>query len=103
MQHIVQIAFDFDDDKIRRSIESNIEKEIINNTQEKIYKEFFAKRWGEDKPIENMVFNLVTELIKSHKEEIVDMAAKSMCDRMLRRKGVKEQILGIAEENKEEK
>ena len=50
-----------------------------------------------------MVFNSVTELIKSHKEEIIDMAAKSMCDRMLRRKGVKEQILGIAEENKEEK
>ena len=103
MQHIVQIAFDFDDDKIRRSIESNIEKEIINNTQEKIHKEFFAKRWGEDKPIENMVFNSVTELIKSHKEEIIDMAAKSMCDRMVRRKGVKEQILGIAEEDKEEK
>lgn len=44
MQHIVQIAFDFDDNKIRESIERNIENQIISNIQKQIEKEYLGNR-----------------------------------------------------------
>ena len=102
MQHIVQIAFDFDDNKIRESIERNIENQIISNIQKQIEKEYFEKCWGEN-PVESMVSGTVTKIISEHKDEIIETAAKLLCERLLRRKGVKEQLLGIGEENKEEK
>lgn len=102
MQHIIQFAFDFEDDKIRRSIEENIESQVLSNIQKQIEKEYFTKRWGED-PLGDMVSGTVSKVITEHKEEIVDMAAKLLCERLLKRKGVKEQILGIVDENKEEK
>ena len=102
MQHIIQFAFDFEDDKVRKSIEQNIENQIVSNIQKQIEKGYFEKRWGEN-PIENMVSGSVTKIISEHKEEIIETAAKLLCERLLKRKGVKEQILGIVEENKEEK
>lgn len=102
MQHIIQFAFDFEDDKVRKSIEQNIENQIVSNIQKQIEKEYFEKRWGEN-PVEEMVSNSVTKIISEHKEEIIDATAKLLCERLLKRKGVKEQVLGIVEENKEEK
>ena len=102
MQHIIQFAFDFEDDKVRKSIEQNIENRIISNIQNQIEKEYFEKRWGEN-PVENMVSGTVTKIISEHKEEIIATAAKMLCERLLKRKDVKEQILGIVEENMEEK
>ena len=102
MQHIIQFAFDFEDDKVRKSIEQNIENQIVSNIQKQIEKGYFEKRWGGN-PIENMVSGSVTKIISEHKEEIIETASKLLCERLLKRKGVKEQILGIVEENKEEK
>ena len=101
MQHIINFAFDFEDDKIRERIEKNIEKQIVSNIQNQIEKGYFEKRWGE-KPVENMVSCSVAKIVNEYKEEIIKIAAKLLCERLLKRKGVKEQILGIVEENKEE-
>ena len=102
MQHIIQFAFDFEDDRIRKSIEENIENQIVTNIQKQIKEQYFEKRFGEN-PVDNMVSGSVTKIISEHKEEIIATTAKLLCERLLKRKGVKEQVLGIVEENKEEK
>lgn len=33
MEHIVQIAFDFDDERVRRTIENTVKKEVIDGIQ----------------------------------------------------------------------
>lgn len=101
MQHIIQFTFDFEDDKIRKSIEQNIENQIVTNIQEQIEKRYFEKRWGEN-PVDNLVSTQVKDVVEKHKDEIVERTARLLCERLLRKKGVKEQILGTIEENKEE-
>ena len=36
MQHIIQFAFDFEDDRIRKSIEENIESQIVSNIESQL-------------------------------------------------------------------
>ena len=43
MQHIIQLAFDFEDDKVRKSIEQNIENQVVKNIQNQIEKGYFEK------------------------------------------------------------
>ncbi len=100
MQHIIQFAFDFEDDKVRKSIEKNIENQIVSNIQKQIEKEYFEKRWGEN-PIDILVSTQVKDMVEEHKDEIIERTASLLCERLLRKKGVKEQVLGIVEENKE--
>ena len=59
MQHIVQIAFDFDDDKVVKSIEANVEKEVIKNITKEIEKEFFEKSYGCESGLKNVVTSVV--------------------------------------------
>ena len=33
MEHIVQIAFDFDDERVRQTIENTVKKEVIDGIQ----------------------------------------------------------------------
>lgn len=101
LQHIIQFAFDFEDDKIRKSIEQNIENQVVKNIQEQIKKGYFEKRWGEN-PVDNLVDTQVKNVVEKHKDEIIERTAHLLCERLLRRKSVKEQILGIVEKNKEE-
>ena len=101
LQHIIQFAFDFEDDKIRESIEQNIENQIVKNVQKQIEKGYFEKRWGEN-PVDNLVATQVKSVIDKHKDEIIERTAHLLCERLLRRKDVKEQILGIVEENKQD-
>lgn len=100
MQHIIQFAFDFEDDKVRKSIEQNIENQVISNIQDKIEEGYFKRRWGEN-PIDNLVSTQVKNIVEEHKDEIIKRTASLLCEKLLK-KGVKEQILGIAEKNKEE-
>ena len=101
MQHIIQFAFDFEDDKVRKGIEKNIENQVISNIQDKIEEGYFKKRWGEN-PIDELVSTQVKNIVEEHKDEIIERTASLLCEKLLRKKGVKEQILGIVEENKEE-
>lgn len=101
MQHIIQFSFDFEDDKVRKSIEQNIENQIVKNIQNQIEKGYFEKRWGEN-PIDELVSTQVKNIAEEHKDEIIERTARLLCEKLLRKKGVKEQILGIVEKNKEE-
>ncbi len=101
MQHIIQFSFDFEDDKIRKSIEQNIENQVVTSIQKQIEKGYFEKRWGEN-PVDNLVSTGVKDVIEKHKDEIIEKATKLLCEKLLRKKGVKEQILEVTEENKKE-
>lgn len=101
MQHIIQFAFDFEDDKVRKSIEQNIENHIVSNIQKQIEKGYFEKRWGET-PVESMVSESVKKIMKENKDEIIKTTARMLCERLIRRKGFTEWILEEMKESEEE-
>lgn len=89
MQHIVQIAFDFDDNKIRESIERNIENQIISDIKKQIEKEYFEYRYGPN-PIDQIIREVVKDLIEQHEQEIIKSVKDNMSKRLSMKKGFKE-------------
>ena len=89
MQHIVQIAFDFDDNKIRESIERNIENQIISDIKKQIEKEYFEYRYGPNS-IDQIVRDIVKDLIEQHEQEIIKSVKDNMSKRLSMKKGFKE-------------
>lgn len=93
MQHIVQIAFDFDDEKVTKSIEKNVESEVIKNITGEVKREFIEKRYGNESGLKDMVAAVVKEVIEEKKNDIVKMASQMLCDKLFRTKAVKEAAL----------
>lgn len=100
MQHIIQVAFDFDDNKIRESIERNIENQIVSDIESQLNKQYFEKRWG-DNPVESMVSESVKKIMSENKEKIIQTTARMLCERLIRRKGFAESVLEEMKESEE--
>lgn len=92
MQHLIQFTFDFEDDNIRKKIESGIEKQIVSKIQNDIQKEYFAKRWGDD-PIANMVSAQVKKITEDNKNLIIEKASKILAEKISRKKGVADAVI----------
>ena len=45
MQHILSVAFDFDDERITKSIEGQVHKEVVDNITNEIKQIIYRKRW----------------------------------------------------------
>lgn len=93
MQHIVQIAFDFDDEKVTKSIEKNVESEVIKNITGEVKREFIEKRYENESGLKDVVAAVVKEVIEEKKDDIVKMASQMLCDKLFRTKAVKEAAL----------
>lgn len=101
MQHIVNVAFDFDDKKISESIESQVHREVVNNITEEVKKIIFEKKWGyssksydetDPTPLKKMIENRVSEVLEENKDVIIDGAMKLLADKLSRTKQVKEAV-----------
>lgn len=100
MQHIIQFAFDFEDDRVRKSIEESIESQIVSNIESQLNKQYFEKRWG-DNPVESMVSESVKKIMSENKEKIIQTTARMLCERLIRRKGFAESVLEEMKESEE--
>lgn len=105
MQHIVNVAFDFDDKRIVESIESQVHKEVIDNITEETKKIIFEKRWGYNKsynendpaPLKQMIEHRISEVLDENKDIIINGAIKTLADRLARTKQVKEAVGKLVE------
>lgn len=105
MQHIVNVAFDFDDEKVKASIENQVHKEVIDNITNEIKQNMYRKKWGEcgyDKndpgPLKNMIEKNVKDILEEHKEMIIEIAANKLADSLKRSKAVKEAVGHVLDE-----
>lgn len=88
MQHIIQFAFDFEDEKVARSIEQNVETKVIQNIEKEIKDKYFNRRWNEN-PIDGLVTGTVNKIVEENKEEIIKRASQLLCDKVYRSKAFK--------------
>lgn len=100
MQHIINVAFDFDDKKIANSIESQVHKEVVNNITEEVKKIIFTKKWSYSKPydksdpepLKQMIEYEASKVIEENKDVVIDGAIKLLAERLSRTKKVKEAV-----------
>lgn len=106
MEHIVQIAFDFDDVRVRQTIENTVKKEVIDGIQRDITEALLHNfgswdgRWNRSK--ENALVDLMRErtddFLKENKDVILEAAAKNLSERLARSKKGKELLEGLEKE-----
>lgn len=103
MEHIVQIAFNFDDERVRQTIENTVKKEVIDGIQTDITKALlrnFGSSWSYSK--ENALVDLMRErmdnFLKENKDVILETAAKNLSERLAKSKKGKELLEGLEKE-----
>lgn len=106
MEHIVQIAFDFDDERVRQTIENTVKKEVIDGIQTDITNALIHNfgswngAWNRSK--ENALVDLMRErtddFLKENKDVILEAAAKNLSERLARSKKGKELLEGLEKE-----
>lgn len=100
MQHVVNIAFDFDDEKVTKIAESAIENDI-NSIIEKIISDHLAPEktyyYGWEKKtdrsweaLSKKIDDRIDAMINKHKDEIIEMASDKLVESYRRTKAWKE-------------
>lgn len=104
----VPVTIGVDEDKIAREIESEVKEKVIRSIGDKvegiIYKEY--DEWGRygrgtvknNEPLRNMVIKEVQDILEKERENIVDLAAEKLADKLSRTKAVKERTAKVVEE-----
>lgn len=102
MEHIVQIAFDFDDERVRQTIENTVKKEVIDGIQADITKTLLRNfgSWNNNKEgaLVDLVRNEVGAFLGENKDVIVEAAAKNLAERLVKSKKGKELLDKIEKE-----
>lgn len=90
MEHIVQFAISIDDQTIQKRLEENAYDDIINKLMRECKKSLPRKysdvdwRW--------LVEDILGVFVENHKDEIIDAAAKNLCESYKRTKAYKEKM-----------
>ena len=91
MQHIINIAFDFDDQTVKEKLEANAERQILDELKRDINSYMFGE-YGYTGEIDIIATNLLQDFINDHKEEIIDSAVKKLAEKLARTKAVREKV-----------
>ena len=107
MQHIINVAFDFDDNAVKERIEKNVENEVINKIYSDIEGTIFRKNWYSGKidhndlePTKEIVKSMCFDLVQDNKDLIIDCVIEQLVDHIKRTKKFKEAYGEAIEENK---
>lgn len=96
MEHLVTIAFDFDDKTVAKKIEDTVEKAVVDKITAEVEEKLFERYWGrrkvdpENDRLSLWTENVVKEIFLRYKEEIITKAAEIAADSFKRTKVWKE-------------
>lgn len=96
MEHIVQFGITIDDEYIKKSIEQGAENAITKEMAEQVRNVLIMKWCGNDEP--TIYFDKkLTEVINEHKDEIIELAADRLAERLRRTRAVKNAVKNLEE------
>ena len=90
MEHIVQFAIGIDDETIQKRIENNAYNDILENLIADIKKDLPKTYGGVN--WRRLVDDAIEEFIQENKDEIIETAAKELCESFRRTKAFKERM-----------
>ena len=100
-EHVVQIGFSFDEDKIIDSMCKSLEKKLSNEVEDGVRKNFFKKDdyWGNSIP--DRASEVMKAWLTDHKDEVIQETASMLVEKLWRTKAVKDMVKAVGEEVKE--
>ncbi len=101
MQHVVNVAFDFDDDRVKKILEDTTVEKVQKDIKQAIIDEVFEKSdWGrgshanpENDPLSAWVTRYIKELIGEYKEDIIKQAGKEIAQSMMKSSKWKQMVI----------
>lgn len=98
MQHIVQIAFDFDDDSVKKKVEDGCVDSIYKELKQDVIDGLYEKRWGDkhanvNNGLQSWVIQEVYEILTENKEHICELAAHEIVQSMNKSTKWKDKII----------
>lgn len=93
-EHLIQVAFSIDEDRIVQSMESQLRKKMSDNVEEQVKKALFGDRWSN---YNGVCETVMKEWLNDNKEDVVNRAAEVLVERLYRTKAVKEMIKEVKE------
>lgn len=101
-QHIINVAFDFDDDKVRKTLEESAEKKVIETLTNDIKKAICSKSnrynsynaYANDEDFKSglkvIVYDEIDKVLLDNKDTIIELAADKLADKLSKTKAAKE-------------
>lgn len=96
MQHIINLAFDVDDQRIVDSIETHAEATVINDIKNQVEKRFMTRYYSND-PLRDLVEMECRKIVLKNENEIIERAVKLVAEKIMRKKSIKEKITELEE------
>ena len=100
MQHVVQLGINIDDDAIRRAVEAEAKKEIINGIKNDITNVVFERYYGA--PNKNRLSDyacaIIKETIDEYRDQIIAATASLLANRIVRTKKYQEVVGEVLDE-----
>ena len=100
-EHVVQVGFSFDEDKIIDSMCESLEKKLSKEIEDGVRKNFFKKNdyYGNDIP--SMAQWVMKVWLNEHKDEVIQETASMLVEKLWRTKAVKDMVKAVGEEVKQ--
>lgn len=101
MEHILQIAIGVDDEAIRKHIEKNAERQIIDKITGDLKGEIFHMDYYNKSKINGLSIaslDILKEFLEEHKDEIINAAGVQLCEYLKRTKPVKDAVARAVQE-----
>lgn len=101
-EHIVQVGFSFDEDKIIDSMCKSLEKKLADEVEDGVRKNFFKKDdyWGNDIP--SKASQVMKSWLNDHRDEVIQETASMLVEKLWRTKAVKDMVNAVGEEAKDD-
>lgn len=94
MEHIIQFGVTIDDEKIKSTVETKVEKIINEVIKADVIEALTGSRnnsnWEYSKQLQNLVNNTIEKFCNENSEVIIDLAADRLAEKLSRTKAVKE-------------
>ena len=90
MEHILQFGINIDDERIKQSVYNSAKETIVAEVRNDVKRMLFGDSYNYSKRPTAAVEVLIKEVLDSHKDEIIKMAAVNLADRVFKTKKWKE-------------
>lgn len=96
----VPVTIGVDEERIAKEIEANVEKQVIDTITVEVKRLMGIGRsyFNDAEPLRRMITDEVEKVVSEHENEIVELAAKMLADKMARMKVVREAAGKVAKE-----
>ena len=96
MQRIIEFSVDFDENGVKKRIEENAYKEVVEALKTDVIKRVIEKSYYGNR-LTDFTEKVIGDIFKLYKDEIIDKAAQLIAEKAMRTKAWKEKFVDAME------